>query len=132
MDLNFDKEKALEALKGLFKDAEKLLGDKTKIDNLVKEFEAKINEKHSLGEIVDNVKVMIALVKDYVTGTYKDVSTKTIVAVVAAALYMVSPKDIIPDNLPFIGIVDDLAVIALCWELIDEDVKKYQASKVSA
>ncbi|MGE4407979.1 YkvA family protein, partial [Pseudomonas sp.] len=44
-------------------------------------------------------------------GEYRAISPQALVAVVAGLLYFLSPIDAIPDWLPGLGLVDDLAVL---------------------
>lgn len=48
-------------------------------------------------------------------GEYRAVSTQALVAVVAALLYFLAPLDAIPDWIPGLGFMDDLAVLG--WVL---------------
>ena len=50
----------------------------------------------------------------------------TIIAIVSALLYLVSPVDIIPDIIPVAGYVDDIAVITVCLSLVQSDIDEYQ------
>ena len=34
--------------------------------------------------------------------------------------------DFIPDIIPFVGMIDDVAVVALCFNLLKDELKKYQ------
>lgn len=45
-------------------------------------------------------------------GEYRAVSTQALLAVVAGLLYFVSPLDAIPDWLPGVGFLDDIAVLS--------------------
>ncbi|NLD87373.1 MAG: DUF1232 domain-containing protein [Clostridiales bacterium] len=49
----------------------------------------------------------------------------TIIAITSALLYFVSPLDVVPDSIPVLGYIDDAAVIAVCWKLVESDVKEY-------
>ncbi len=55
---------------------------------------------------------LIELLKAYVSGEYREVSTQTMVTVVAAIVYFVVPFDGIPDFLFGWGFIDDAAVIS--------------------
>lgn len=48
-------------------------------------------------------------------GEYRAIAPRALVAVVAALLYFLAPLDALPDWLPGLGLVDDLAVLA--WVL---------------
>ena len=73
------------------------------------------------------VPVMISMVRSYICKEYTDVPPVTIVAVVSTLIYILTPIDLIPDAIPVIGYLDDLAVIAACWALVGSDVEAYIA-----
>ncbi len=68
---------------------------------------------------------MVSLVRSYKSGEYRQVPIGTILAIVSALIYIVSPIDLIPDFLPGIGYIDDGAVVLACWKLIESDIKEY-------
>lgn len=82
-----------------------------------------------LAKYLKYVKVMFSLLKDYIAGEYKDTPWSTIAAIVVALLYVYSPIDLIPDFIPFAGLVDDAFIIYLCLSLVENDLEKYQEWK---
>ena len=58
---------------------------------------------------------------------YLDTPWKTIVLITAALIYFVSPFDAIADFIPFIGYVDDAAIISAVFASISRDVEKFIA-----
>ena len=82
-----------------------------------------------LQRFIKDVALLISMVKDYWSGAYRDVSWWVIAAVVFTLLYVLSPIDLIPDFIPFIGLLDDALVIAVCLILIKKDLLKYQEWK---
>ncbi len=77
-------------------------------------------------EIWEDIKLMTAMIRDYYNGTYRQVPWSTIAATAAAILYFVNPLDIIPDFIPVIGYIDDLAVLAVALKFIGVDLDKYR------
>lgn len=59
----------------------------------------------------DDLGLLTALCVAWWKGEYRAVSRPALVAVVAGLLYFLSPIDAIPDWLPVVGFLDDLAVL---------------------
>ena len=83
----------------------------------------------ALQAVWSDVKLLVSMVRDYVSGAYRDVPFGTIAAIAAAILYLVSPFDAIPDFIPVIGYIDDAAVIALCLRMVHNDIEQYRVWK---
>ncbi|MGX9365977.1 YkvA family protein [Desulfoplanes sp. PS50] len=79
-----------------------------------------------LQKFVSDVTLLLAMVKDYYTGAYRDIPFKSVAAIAFTLLYVLNPLDLIPDFLPGIGQLDDAAVLALCLKMIRDDLEKYQ------
>jgi len=60
----------------------------------------------------NDLKLLQELLVAWVRGDYRGISSQALVSVVAALLYFLSPVDLIPDWLPGVGLLDDLAVLA--------------------
>lgn len=72
------------------------------------------------------LKDMVALVRAYADGQYKEVPWGSLAAVTAAVLYFVSPIDAIPDLIPLVGFIDDAAIIGLAAKLVEQDIKLFR------
>ena len=57
------------------------------------------------------LQTMLRLIRAYHRGEYDQVSNDAFLWIVAALNYLVDPFDFIPDKTPFLGFVDDAAVI---------------------
>ena len=124
---NISEEEAREALeKGARNVSDE---DVTNVVNRADEIEGKFRTKGPLKRFIDDVKLMISLVKDYANGNYREIPYWTIAAVVAALIYVISPVDLIPDFIPVIGYVDDAAVVSVCLLLVEQDLVKYREWK---
>lgn len=106
-------------------EAQELLKDPAKITALLKDFEAKLTELPVAGTTIARVPLTVSMVKAYITKEYTAVSPKVIVTLVSAILYCVKKKDIIPDQTPVIGYVDDIGVIALALKMVDPELTAY-------
>ena len=110
--------------------ATKLLFDieKTK-ETLQRAFEKALKNEGAMSEVFHDLKLLFLLVKDYITGKYRGIPFGSIVAIVAAILYFLSPIDFIPDFLLGIGLIDDVFVIGLVLKQIHNDLQKYEKWK---
>ena len=82
-----------------------------------------------LGRFMADMKTMISLTKDFWNKNYREVPWWTIGAIVSALLYVLNPLDIVPDVIPFVGLLDDAAVISACLFLVEKDVNRYRKWK---
>ena len=111
------------------KKAKKILNNKDKMDLFLERLEKKLSLIPIAGGMLAEIPVLISLVKAYIEKRYANVPIGTVIAIVGALLYFLSPIDLVPDLLPAIGLVDDAAVIALALKLVHDDVKEYQSWK---
>ena len=126
--MNFNKLKS--SYNAFSKVAGTLLKDKNKTLKKVQEGLKKATENQgSLGNIWDQLQLLFSLVKDYANGNYTAVPKSTIVAIVAALLYFISPLDIIPDFLVGLGFVDDAFILSLVYKKVIKELDKYQIWK---
>ncbi len=108
-------------------EAEGLLKNPSKVDELLEKFEQTLKEVPAIGSTLSEVPLMVAMVKGYITGQYKVVSPKVIALIVGAFLYLVRKKDLIADNKPLIGYADDIAVMTLALKLSEPELNAFSA-----
>ena len=85
-----------------------------------------IENNEELAIFLDNVVLFLKMLRDYISGKYRDVPVRTIAAIVGALAYLLCPADMIPDFIPGIGYIDDAGVLAACIKLVKYDLEKYQ------
>ena len=127
-----DKEELHSLFEQFKKKAAKLLNDSSKIQDMLKRaFDKAIDNEGPIAEVFKDLKLLLSLVKDYISGAYRDIPYGSIIAAMAGILYFLSPIDFIPDFIPGIGMIDDVFVIGLVLKQIHSDLVKYEKWKTS-
>jgi uncharacterized membrane protein YkvA (DUF1232 family) len=116
------------ALQMFEKAAVKILGKKAKLVSLIGTAGIKlVKNKGAMAEVKENLNAVVRLVQAYAKGNYKQAPWKSLVMIVAAILYFVSPIDLIPDFILGLGFADDIAVITFVYKSIQKDIEKFLA-----
>lgn len=115
-------------LKDLEVKAKTIYEDNEKLKSLLNSTIKVVQENKQLNEVVQDIRIMIHLIKDWVNGDYQELSNNTVLLVVIALLYLVMPLDLIPDFLPM-GFIDDIAVIGFVMKRISDEINKYKEWK---
>lgn len=115
-------------LKDLEVKAKTIYEDNEKLKSLLNSTIKVVQENKQLNEVVQDIRIMIHLIKDWVNGDYQQLSNNTVLLVVIALLYLVMPLDLIPDFLPM-GFIDDIAVIGFVMKRISDEINKYKEWK---
>lgn len=89
------------------------------------EIDRKLNNSNTLKKYAELGNVMYGMMKDYRKGIYKEVPWFTIATIAFAFLYVLNPFDIVPDFIPGIGYVDDLAIFTFGLRFIQSDLHRY-------
>ncbi len=104
--------------------------DKESLKQLIaqqQKIEEKLAPSGPLARFITDIKLMLALLKDYVTGNYRDIPWRSLAAIAGALLYLLNPLDLVPDFLVMLGLVDDALVLGTCLSLIEHDLYRYRA-----
>jgi uncharacterized membrane protein YkvA (DUF1232 family) len=107
-------------------ETEKLLKDVDKMERFLERLEKKLKKIPVIGKQLSNVPMLISLVRAYIHKDYQDIPIGSIIAIVGSLLYFFSQIDLLPDSIPFLGYIDDAAVFAFVWKMVDDDVKEYK------
>lgn len=68
---------------------------------------------------------MLRLMRAYSRGEYRAVSQSALLSIIAALNYLVNPFDLIPDEIPFLGFLDDATVIEFAVRRTREDLDDF-------
>ena len=103
-----------------------------------KDFKAYINDEAisdkidkaypALKSALKNVRVLYSLFKDAVNGKYK-LPPASVAMIGGGLLYFILPADLIPDFIPVIGYLDDLAVLKTIMNSLNKEIAEYRIWK---
>lgn len=74
----------------------------------------------------EQLKTLLALLRAYASGEYRQVSSRSLITIVAAVLYFVVPMDLVPDFLLGLGLVDDAAVIGYVFSVLGAELRAFE------
>lgn len=118
--------------------AENYLKQPTRLKKLLLDAFNKAREKKEIGALAheawDTLQSLFRLIKLSVAGEYTGVPTTTVVAAVAVLIYFLSPIDLVPDFIPVVGLLDDMALVAWFSTSIKHELDKFhewEATKAS-
>ena len=123
--IQFDEATALTELGRGFQNAQTILEDSDKLEELFQRVENKLKVIPHIGNKLAVAASMASMAKSYASKEYNKVPLGTIIAVISALAYFVSPIDVIPDIIPGLGHVDDAAIILACLKLVESDLNDY-------
>jgi uncharacterized membrane protein YkvA (DUF1232 family) len=78
-----------------------------------------------LAELATDLKALLRLIAAYARGDYRDVSLPSMILVVGAILYVLTPIDVIPDFIPGIGLLDDAAVVTFVLRRVRDEIEAF-------
>ena len=110
-------------------EAERAIANSQRLDSLLKQGKEAARNTPGIGTVAEDLFLSIEMVRDWKRKIYKDVPMRTVIAIVATIVYLVSPIDVIPDVVPGIGVVDDIAVVGFCVKAVHDDIRKYEQWK---
>lgn len=77
----------------------------------------------------DKVVLLGGLIKAYATGEYRNIEFHNLLKVIAGFIYFISPIDLIPDLLPYVGLTDDVALLMFIIKSIGNEIEKFEQWK---
>jgi uncharacterized membrane protein YkvA (DUF1232 family) len=115
-------------------DAKSCTADKGRLRALVEEASEKLASipKEPLKESWPYLQTMLRLARAYARGEYRAVSDDSLLSIVTALNYLVDPFDLIPDEVPFLGFVDDATVISFAVRNSRDDLDDFMTWETAA
>lgn len=103
--------------------------NRERIEQLARETMAFLEKRMrdgGLRSVIDDVVDLVGIIGDGVTGRFP-VPWTEILKIAGALGYLLCPVDLTPDAIPFIGLLDDVAVIAYAARCLAETISAYRA-----
>jgi uncharacterized membrane protein YkvA (DUF1232 family) len=115
-------------LDGLIKQAEKIIASDNSISKLIDNVFLKIGQGSEIFySLQDSVIALVRMLKAWWKGEYRNISTTSIIAVVATLVYFSNPIDMIPDFIPVIGQIDDILVLSYLIKMLNKEIERFMA-----
>jgi uncharacterized membrane protein YkvA (DUF1232 family) len=70
---------------------------------------------------------MLRLLRAFQLGEYRAVPSNALLSIVAAVAYLVDPNDFIPDEIPFLGFLDDATIIEFAAQKTRSTLDEFMA-----
>ena len=112
--------------------AKSIIGNKEKTVELVTKalsFCKKLGNISFVKKWVLDIPKLCDMLSDTINGVYKNAPYSSLVMVAIAIIYAVSPFDLLHDAIPFLGILDDVAILKAVLNTIKNDLDSYTSWK---
>jgi uncharacterized membrane protein YkvA (DUF1232 family) len=108
----------------------RLLSKPLKVVVLLNEVADKLADKNSkenkFTQLFSTALTLVRLVRNYVSGEYRQIETSTIASGLGVLLYVLSPIDLVPDFIPVLGFLDDLSLISWFIGKFHVEITRFQ------
>lgn len=111
-------------------EAKSMIEDEDKFERFVQRLENKLKLIPAIGKYLSDITCLVSLVRSNIKKEYTDVPLGTILTIVAALIYIITPFDLIPDFIPGVGYLDDMALLVYVLKSIHDDVEEYKKWRV--
>lgn len=126
------KEKVKEQIDKFSEKAKKIIDNPEKVSAVLEKAISLCDDLSYLriiGKHFKQASLVCNMLNDYICKRYTKIPSATVITLLAAVLYFVSPIDIIPDFIPLIGHLDDMIVFGFVTDATKVDLKKYEKWK---
>ena len=87
--------------------------------------------QRGMNTFLEKIKILLRMIRAYVSGDYRDIPWRTLLLIVATLLYFLMPLDLIPDFIPGAGYIDDLSLVLFVFNSIGSDIAAFQAYELA-
>jgi uncharacterized membrane protein YkvA (DUF1232 family) len=106
-----------------------LISNRYRLMALLGQLGKKVNsiedKKRITTEVKEKIFVLGRLLRAFTTGSYKALPWKASVSIIAATIYFINPADIIPDIIPFTGLVDDFGILVWTYNSLESELIRF-------
>jgi uncharacterized membrane protein YkvA (DUF1232 family) len=110
--------------------AKKTAASNDRVRNLLELAKVKMAEigvdEEGKNNFVSQLRLIARMLKAHLSGEYKAFSKRSIILLVFALVYFITPFDLIPDFIPALGFSDDISIVLFVLRSIKEDVDNFE------
>ncbi len=119
----------MDTTKKIWEKAKKTASSKEEIKSTLSKAGDKLKSlaenSNELKELKEKLQILIRMIQSHLSGEYRSFPVSTIILVVFALGYFITPTDLIPDFIPALGFTDDASVVFLIVRKLNRDIKKF-------
>lgn len=123
---NIEKNKFFEKAK---ERASNVLNNNSRLRSLLQNANTKLSdidvEDLKKGKFIGRIRIMMRMIRAYRKGLYNNIPWQTMVLLVAALIYFVTPIDVVPDFIPLTGLLDDFTVIVWVYNKMQQEIDNF-------
>jgi len=124
--MDFNDERIEQELQSYEQEAEQYVENPKRMNPLIRNTWQKVtNNKGALSTALSPITLFAEMIRAYQKGEYRQIERKTMLKVVGALVYLVSPIDLIPDFIFGLGLADDIAVITFVAKTVFEELSRF-------
>lgn len=118
-------------IEGILQRAKDTVSQNEKVQSLLTDVKGRLekisNDSNERSTFIHQLQVIVRMVRAYISGNYSAFSTSTLVTLVFALVYFITPIDLIPDFIPALGLTDDISLVYFIFRSLAEDIEKFKA-----
>jgi len=111
------------------RNAGRMLGKKTRLLLVLVQLGGKLRDVDwknvRISTARDKFMVLGRMLKAYALGHYRNVPVRTIILIIAAVIYFISPVDLLPDLIPITGLSDDFGILLWVYNSVLTEIDKF-------
>jgi uncharacterized membrane protein YkvA (DUF1232 family) len=90
-------------------------------------YELETEEANAIRRVRSDLTTLLRLLKAWALRQYQRVPWPSLLLAASAVVYFVMPADLIPDMLPMVGFVDDVAVVSAVVQAVRGELSRFRS-----